>query len=80
MNLKSFVTVAVATEYTEKTSSLNFDFRFAFYDLDRKNLSDISQKSKTENSLRGMVSMVSMSVSKTVGPGSSPGTPARKFF
>ena len=25
---------------------------------------------------RGMVSMVSMEVSKTLGPGSSPGTPA----
>jgi hypothetical protein len=26
---------------------------------------------------RGMVSMVSMEVSKTLGPGSSPGTPAK---
>ena len=29
---------------------------------------------------RGMVSMVSMEVSKTLGPGSSPGTPARVKF
>ncbi len=29
---------------------------------------------------RGMVSMVSMEVSKTLGPGSSPGTPAIKFW
>ena len=29
---------------------------------------------------RGMVSMVSMEVSKTLGPGSSPGTPARSPF
>ena len=35
-----------------------------------------NQKSKIENFFRGMVSMVSMEVSKTLGPGSSPGTPA----
>ena len=29
--------------------------------------------------IRGMVSMVSMSVSKTVGSGSSPDTPAREI-
>ena len=29
---------------------------------------------------RGMVSMVSMEVSKTLGPGSSPGTPAIEYF
>ena len=29
---------------------------------------------------RGMVSMVSMEVSKTLGPGSSPGTPAKPIF
>jgi hypothetical protein len=29
---------------------------------------------------RGMVSMVSMEVSKTLGPGSSPGTPAKPNF
>ena len=31
-------------------------------------------------SFRGMVSMVSMEVSKTLGPGSSPGTPAINIF
>ena len=37
-------------------------------------------KSKIQNRQRGMVSMVSMEVSKTLGPGSSPGTPAIYIF
>ncbi len=35
-----------------------------------------TRHSKLCTNFRGMVSMVSMEVSKTLGPGSSPGTPA----
>ena len=55
-----------------------FDLRGAgFVRLFRPKSETDDQKSKIY--FRGMVSMVSMEVSKTLGPGSSPGTPAKKF-
>ena len=48
---------------------------FGFENESGRKIRDL--RSKIQNRHRGMVSMVSMEVSKTLGPGSSPGTPAR---
>ena len=80
MNSKNIAVAAVVIEYTKKTNKLIFDFRFAIFDLLVAQTAISNRQSKIENSLRGMVSMVSITVSKTAGPGSSPGTPATVDF
>lgn len=56
---------------TEKINNKRFRFEI-------RNLLKISESQNED--FRGMVSMVSMEVSKTLGSGSSPDTPARINF
>ena len=65
---------------------IGFDFRFWILDFGLGGLKAVfesdqqseiqNRQTKIRNRHRGMVSMVSMEVSKTLGPGSNPGTPA----